>query len=131
MQESSQLTILVVDDCPEILQMLVFQLEFCGIHCISTQDPNVAVDIIRRLPLDAVVTDMIMPQVNGLWIAELCERVGLPCIAISGVADLYSGQVPKSTILLEKDGDMNRLLSAIVLQIHRQKHMNTRAAFSR
>jgi len=67
-------TILVVDDEPEVLSMVVDLLRQIGYTVLSTQDPREALRIARTTsgPLHLLLTDVVMPVING---RELLERL--------------------------------------------------------
>jgi CheY-like chemotaxis protein len=64
--------ILVVDDEPNILFALEETVRDLGFECIAACDGQDALEIARAAHPDLVITDVIMPGLNGF---ELCERL--------------------------------------------------------
>jgi PAS domain S-box-containing protein len=64
--------ILLVDDDPVQLKLNTIQLEAVGFRVVAARGAAEALDRARQAPPDAVVTDVLMPEMNGL---ELCLAV--------------------------------------------------------
>jgi CheY-like chemotaxis protein len=64
--------VLVADDEPNILYALEEAVRGLGHECLSACDGAEALLIARAVRPDLVITDVIMPRLNGL---ELCERL--------------------------------------------------------
>ena len=74
-------------------------------HVLLAKDGNEAVEICRHTPIDLMITDMIMPQMEGI---ELIGHVRkqlphLPIIAISGASspDILSANLGVNLFLLK------------------------------
>jgi len=76
--------ILVVDDEPQILRVLRHILSAHGYSVRSAQDGDDALDVFREWQPDLVLTDLQMPNMNGL---ELCRRLressDIPIVVLS------------------------------------------------
>ena len=66
MRTSSKLSVLVVDDYPDILEYLQDFLSAEGFEVTTLADPSVAVERIRDEVFHLVVLDLMMPKVSGL-----------------------------------------------------------------
>ncbi|MAD78343.1 MAG: two-component system response regulator [Planctomycetaceae bacterium] len=64
------LTILVVDDDPDIVASTVLALETEGANAISAEDGNTAVSLHLASNPDAVVLDMMLPRRSGFLVLE-------------------------------------------------------------
>jgi len=64
--------VLVVDDEPNILFALEETVRDLGFECIAACDGEDALVIARGARPDLIITDVIMPRLNGF---ELCERL--------------------------------------------------------
>src|SRR5512133_2476212 len=64
--------VLVVDDEPNILYALEETVRDLGFECIAACDGEEALVIARGMKPDLVITDVIMPRLNGY---ELCEKL--------------------------------------------------------
>jgi len=65
-------TILVVDDEEDILQILRYNLEKEGYHVKTATDGRRALEIAEGGPLDLIVLDVMMPELDGY---EVCRRL--------------------------------------------------------
>ena len=78
--------ILFVDDDPEIVDVAKQILSRAGFQVLSSQNGKQALAVFDRQPVDLVITDLVMPELDGLeLIKELRRRSpALPIVAISG-----------------------------------------------
>ncbi|MBD2576207.1 response regulator [Oscillatoria sp. FACHB-1406] len=82
-------TILAVDDHEDCLILLVNILELMGCTCIAAGTAKEALSKIGSCPLDLILLDIVLPDMNGL---ELLARVRkkypgnkVPAIAVTGL----------------------------------------------
>ena len=82
--------ILVVEDDPHVLLMLRKTLEHGGYVVDGAEDGEAAVRHCREEAIDLVVTDIVMPNRDGLEAIRKLRRdfPHIPIIAISGGGDL-------------------------------------------
>jgi CheY-like chemotaxis protein len=59
-------TILLVDDEPLLRSVLCEYLKFAGHHVIECRDGDEALEQLTHQPVDAVVSDVLMPGMDGL-----------------------------------------------------------------
>ncbi len=64
--------ILVVDDEPQILRVLRRGLEGHGFEVVTAPDASTALDIFKSSRVNLVITDLRMPEMDGV---ELCTRL--------------------------------------------------------
>lgn len=78
--------ILVIEDDVQVLGMLRRALERAGFEVIPTTDGKRALEIHRKEPADLVITDLIMPEKEGIEIIRELRRdfPDVKIIAISG-----------------------------------------------
>jgi DNA-binding NtrC family response regulator len=81
-------TVLLIDDEPIVGQRLKGTLEKLGCEVDVFQDPVKALDRIREKGFDIIVTDVMMPDVNGIQILEAAKAVNTDAkvIVITGFA---------------------------------------------
>lgn len=73
-------SILAVDDSISIRQMLCMTLERDGHHVTATEDGLIALDIARANAFDLVITDLRMPNLDGIsLIRELRKLPDFKC----------------------------------------------------
>ncbi len=63
-------SVLVVDDDPAIAEILAEALDEEGYEVRRAYDGQQALEEIERDPVDLVVSDVVMPQINGLSMTE-------------------------------------------------------------
>jgi two-component system phosphate regulon response regulator PhoB len=85
-----KLRVLVVDDEPEVCEIVRAMLEAIGLHVESVGSAEAALERVRARGCDLVVLDWDLPGMSGL---ELCRRLrkdptqaGLPILFLSGQA---------------------------------------------
>ena len=88
--------VLVIDDDPAVLDSLATLFEIHGISIATAQDGVAGLEVFRRTSPAMVLTDIIMPEQDGIGlIMEMRrERPGVKIIAMSG-----SGRIGKSDFL--------------------------------
>ncbi|MFC3299940.1 response regulator transcription factor [Arthrobacter agilis] len=86
---------LVVDDEPQMLDIVTFALETQGFSSVSAKDAEFAWSVFRTRQFDLVVLDVMLPQSSGL---SLCRRIrevsSVPVLLLtakSGVQDRIAG----------------------------------------
>ena len=89
-------TVLLVDDEPLIVDSLTEVLEDAGFHILPAYDGWMALEKIAHCRPDYVLSDVLMPKMNGLELA-IAIRQKYPSTKIT----LFSGQAGISEILLE------------------------------
>ncbi len=68
--------ILIVDNEPQILNVLTRFLEDEGHHVIASARPEEALRFIGKMDVDLVLTDLSMPEINGRQLAHLAREQG-------------------------------------------------------
>ncbi|MCX7043902.1 MAG: response regulator [Candidatus Sumerlaeota bacterium] len=58
--------ILVIDDEEQVRKTLQLILEQAGYEVIGAPDGNVGIELFRKNPTDLVITDLLMPEKEGL-----------------------------------------------------------------
>ncbi len=92
MAESAQYTILVVDDEESIRNLVANLLSRLGHSCITAADGVDALDRMKGNKIDAVITDIKMPNMDGvaLTIEILKRNPGLPIMVMTAFGEEYS-----------------------------------------
>lgn len=82
--------ILVIDDQPDVREVIQNILEECGHSVVVAAEGREGLDFYSKCPADVVITDLHMPGMNGLdTVRALRERSSkVKIIAMSG-ADTY------------------------------------------
>ena len=119
-------TVLVVDDERNILLTLSQALQLEGYHVELASDAKVALDVLAARPVDAVLMDVKMPDMDGLTaLSKMRElKKELPVIMMSGHGTIDTAV--KATQLgardfLEKPISRDRMLLALKNALEHQK----------
>lgn len=67
---ATEATILIVDDQVELLLGIQLTLEAAGYKVLIAQDGYLALDELRRQPIDLILADIAMPEMNGYQLYE-------------------------------------------------------------
>ncbi len=62
--------ILIVDDSKSMRQMVQFTLKSTPHELVEADDGDVALDIAKRQPFDLILTDINMPNMDGLTLTQ-------------------------------------------------------------
>jgi CheY-like chemotaxis protein len=78
--------ILCVDDDATMLDLLQRYLECCGFNVLTSTAPREGLAVLASEPVDAVVLDYLMPELDGLYVAGEARRLKphLPLVMFSG-----------------------------------------------
>jgi CheY-like chemotaxis protein len=118
------LTILVIDDMEEMVEILRDGLEAFGHKVFTALSGNAGLAIIRDRPMDIVICDLLMDGLSGWEVAKaiqcLCSEQNLPkppFVILTGIMD-RSGEMDKTLdsgvdLVIQKPISMFRLLEAI------------------
>jgi two-component system response regulator (stage 0 sporulation protein F) len=79
-------TILIIDDEEPIRALLRFALEAAGYEVMEAANGREGLELYRKRPTDLIITDILMPELNGLdMLLDLTrEFLHAKVIAISG-----------------------------------------------
>jgi two-component system cell cycle sensor histidine kinase/response regulator CckA len=114
--------ILVVDDDPSVLRLVVRMLEGAGYDVLSAPGPAEAVGIVEaQPPIDLVVSDVVMPGLHGPELAGEIKRLS-PATAIMLISGCVTEHgLPVGTPFVAKPFSPGVLLETVerVLQASR------------
>jgi CheY-like chemotaxis protein len=81
---------LVVDDAPDVVEMLAMLLRYSGYYVITASSASEALGTAQGGTFDVVVSDIGMPGMNGYELAKalrtLPDYLSVPMIALTGFA---------------------------------------------
>jgi len=86
---SSKCTILVVDDDEPIRNLVGSFLSNLGHTCVKATDGNDALDKMKKNKIDAIITDIKMPRMDGIKLTiEIAKQYpALPIMVMTGFAE--------------------------------------------
>jgi CheY-like chemotaxis protein len=78
-------TILVIDDSVSLLEMFRHMLTALGHEVVATESSKEGIEILRNRPVDLLLTDIFMPDQDGLETIQMARRIkpGVGIIAMS------------------------------------------------
>lgn len=113
-------TVLVVDDDPDVRQLVEMKLRLDGIETIAVTNGVEALDALEKSHIDLVVLDVMMPVMDGI---ETCSRIreieafaDLPVIMLTAKAqagDIHEGFATGATDYVVKPFSPRELLSRV------------------
>lgn len=68
-------TVLIVDDEPQILRLVEKMIGPRRAHLLMAPRPSEALLICERHPVDVLISDMLMPEMDGLKLAERVWKI--------------------------------------------------------
>jgi two-component system OmpR family response regulator len=112
--------ILVVDDDPAALDLVVTRLEIAGYETRRARDGAAAVDRLGEVRPAAMILDLNMPKLDGFGVLDLMsQRSDLACIPVlvlsarSGADDVKLAIAMGASDYLSKPFETTRLLSRV------------------
>jgi len=132
------LQVLVVDDSPDILELLVIILESNGAEVSAAASVDEALQILKELEPDILVSDVAMPKADGytlleqvrLWEAQRGKHI--PAIALTGYArdeDRTQALAASFQMHLSKPVEPSELVQAIASLAGRAEKSSTNLHF--
>jgi len=107
-------SVLIVEDDPDIREMVVTLLEIAGFHTHACASAEAALRALREEAFDLVLTDYALPERTGLWLLESAESEGL----LEGIPALIVTAHPliegaKQYEIVQKPFDMDDLVERV------------------
>jgi two-component system, cell cycle response regulator CpdR len=114
--------ILVVDDEPSVRGLVRSILEHAGHVVVEAAAAQEALDILRTETPEVLLTDIVMPGINGLALAAHAHqlRPSMPVIFMSGFASHYADELDGS-VCLRKPFNANQLLLAVTQAVSQER----------
>jgi two-component system response regulator CpxR len=116
-------TILCVDDNEQALSIRKIMLETRGYRVLACNSGQQALDAFRRGGVDLVLTDLIMPGVDGSRLIEEIKRVSpqIPAVLISGRSKIYERETLADVFLSKGMYEPAELLERIRVLLVRKR----------
>jgi DNA-binding NtrC family response regulator len=113
--------ILIIDDDHHILLMIKKMLERAGFEVDLASNGNEGLELFKRVPVDLVITDIIMPEKEGLETIREMKRLrpNLKIIAMSGGGKVSSdnylnaAKIFGASRILAKPFSQKQMVSAV------------------
>ena len=119
------LSVLVIEDHQDTLDMFEMYLEYCGAHVTKTRNAEGALAYLSGQPLDAIMTDVsVHPQRAADFVSEVrshSEYKETPVIAVSGwTATDFDPIGIGFTAFMLKPIDLDTLIGTLLRAVRRQ-----------
>jgi two-component system, OmpR family, response regulator CpxR len=116
-------TILCVDDNEQALSIRKVMLETRGYRVLAFNNADLALEAFRRGGVDLVLTDLIMPGVDGSRLIEQIKNLSpqTPAVLISGRAKIYERETLADVFLPKGMYEPADLLERIRLLLIRKR----------
>ena len=90
MTQKKNLTVLIVDDEPDILELMEEEFLYCGYNTLTAICGKDAIRILENTKVDIIVSDYKMPNGNGMSVLSFVNTMDQPPIFffVSGQADV-------------------------------------------
>jgi two-component system chemotaxis response regulator CheY len=113
-------TLLSVDDSPSVRQMISATLRSAGFDVLEAADGYEGLEKAKVTPIDLVITDLNMPQLNGLALIRhlraMPSLVGIPIIVLTTESDETASKEAKAagaTAWITKPFKPDHLISVV------------------
>ena len=96
------MNILVVDDDPRVCDLICSQLMEAGHQTQPSLSAREALDQFGAVPVDLVITDLTMPEMDGNELAFSLKKINpsLPIILLTGLGDMLGDSLPEGVDLI-------------------------------
>jgi DNA-binding NtrC family response regulator len=113
MEEEKEKTILVIEDDPDVLSMIVKHLKHQGFSVVTAKDGMEGLKKLKAGGYDLVITDIVMPYVSGTGLVTALKesKPEIPVIAITGYGEEPEAVATekKANLVLSKPVKMSEL----------------------
>jgi len=130
--ENSISTVLVVDDNPQNLELLLAYLEDVDCKTVSAAEGAEAVDKAKQILPDLILLDVMMPKMSGF---EVCKRLkndprttDIPIIMVTALSEL--GDIERAIDLPQRDRIPGRTEKRRIDQITSWHYMILQSKFT-
>jgi CheY-like chemotaxis protein len=123
-----KIRLLVVDDEADIREMLARHFRFLGLDVFTAANGRAALDILRAEKIDIVISDIMMPEMNGIELlrALRAEYPMVHSIMITGYVTLDNAlacmRLGADTLIFKPIEDLKQLEDAVENSVHALRH---------
>ena len=124
--DRANLTVLVIDDEPDILELLEEEFQDCGYKTEKALCGNDAIKILEERDVDIVVSDFKMPNGNGMKVLEKVQSIDTSkrphFFFVSGQADVSVEECLQAGALkfFHKPFDLEELIKEVEEEISKR-----------
>lgn len=122
----NKITVLVVDDDPEIRDVIHVFLSNEGYHVLEAENGMQALEIVQTSPVQLIILDMMMPHMNGIRAClKIRETSKIPIIMLSAKEediDKITGLTTGADDYVTKPFSILELVTRVKAQLRRQSY---------
>lgn len=121
-------SVLVVDDDPEVMNLIADFIESYGIKSIRANEGGQALELYQKNKPQCVITDVKMPRMTGIELAEKIKPDSCTVIGISGAPENESNSSKRKTAFdtfHQKPPDLNLIVKEVQEAIDRSKKLKS------
>jgi len=126
-QSKKSKTVLLIDDDSDLREMLAEIIVSEGYVCLSAENGAVGLAMAQNNPVSVIITDVRMPQMDGLDLLKQVKASSVPVIIITGEAgdlDLNSATTLGAADFLHKPFKKEDLLNSLELVLFKKIDAN-------
>jgi DNA-binding response OmpR family regulator len=91
--------ILIVDDDPDMLQLLQFTMQFAGYNVSTTDSGEDAIEKVRHAKYDVMILDLMMPDISGFDVLEALQTTEpRPKVIVHSIIPYIDAKMQCSTL---------------------------------
>jgi CheY-like chemotaxis protein len=79
-------------------------LEREGHEAVEARSGDEALSLLETARPDVILTDLLMPDGNGMKVVEGAQAFDIPVVIVSGYVGAYAGVLPPNARMVEKGG---------------------------
>jgi CheY-like chemotaxis protein len=121
--------VLVVEDDPDIRQMLTTFLDMAGFAVVACENAECALNALREQHFDLLLTDYALPRHSGLWLLENAEAEGLiqgtPVLIVTAHPNVEGTSAYE---VIQKPFDLDDLIERVRYRLEGQGPRRSRTA---
>jgi DNA-binding response OmpR family regulator len=106
-------TLLLVEDDPDIRDLMVTLLELASFEVVACDSAEAALEALREQPFDMVLTDYMLPHRTGAWLLQEASREGLLDATPVLVVSAHPNPPVNGFEVLPKPFDLDDLVSKV------------------
>jgi DNA-binding response OmpR family regulator len=107
-------TVMVVEDEATLSEVMATALVDEGYRVLTAKDDQDALSLVQRRPPDAIVLDLILPNLDGWQVVKWCRAhptaATIPIIVVSAARDAVQDADIQPLVFMEKPFDLDVFL---------------------
>ena len=110
-------TVLVVEDEPDVAELIALQLRFEGFEAVMTTRGEEAVSLARTQPIDLITLDMMLPDITGMEVLRRLktdpQTAEIPVVIVSVMQPKSLGKGLDAAAHIGKPFELEKLMESV------------------